>query len=84
VRKVDGQAEEDNNARIVTTELGTVATAAISTFSWKSFFYKTHPPMTKENKIVSHFICTTCFNPDLGPLQLVFYNLNFLKLSSFV
>jgi hypothetical protein len=31
------------------------------------------PTNNSGNSIFSHFICTTCFNPELGPLQ-VFFN----------
>jgi hypothetical protein len=36
-----------------------------------NFFLQTHPPITKSIRFL-HFICTTCFNPDLGPLQVLF------------
>jgi hypothetical protein len=36
--------------------------------------FATTPTNNKGNKIFLHFICTICFNPDLGPLQVLFYN----------
>jgi hypothetical protein len=31
-----------------------------------------NPPITKAISFFSHFISTTCFSPDLGPLQVLF------------
>jgi hypothetical protein len=39
---------------------------------------KTQHTKRNRNQIFSHFVCTTCFNPDLSPLQ-VLYNSTTLK-----
>lgn len=37
-------------------------------------FSQKHPPITKATRFFSHCICTKCFNPDLGPPQVLTYN----------
>jgi hypothetical protein len=36
------------------------------------FWQKVTPTSYQGKKIFSHFICTTCFHPELGPIQVLF------------